>query len=94
MSDRGSSDNGWRVVLETRDPSGVPYTNVYAHVLAASRDEAIDYALEGFTGMSGGERHLLAGWRVVSAWGVHEDLVGGDVQVEPITEPIFRRVTR
>ena len=87
-------DPGWRVVLETRDRDGAPYPNIYGHIPGATREEAIDYALERFVGARAGERYLMEGWRVVAAWAVHEVDVGDVVPVEPIDQPLFRRTVR
>lgn len=84
-------DLGWRVVLETRDRSGVPYPNIYAHVLADSREAAIDHVLENYVGASAGERYLVDGWMVVAAWAVREDLVGDTIAIEPIRQALFQR---
>jgi hypothetical protein len=91
MTPSRQSDNGWRVVLETRDRQSAPYTNVYGHVQAETRDGAIDVALERYTGMRAGQRALLDGWYVVAAWAVPEDVVGDVVTIEPIDQPVFRR---
>lgn len=80
----------WRVVLETRDPNGAPYHNIYSHVVAKTREAAIDYMLEGF-GFSGGVRRLIEGWYIVSAWAVPESAVGESVRIVPINQPVFRR---
>lgn len=82
----------FRVVLETRDRDGVPYTHVYRHVMASDLASAIDTVLERYIGASAGMRTLIDGWRVVSAWGTHESAVADDVQIVPIDQPLFRRV--
>ena len=84
-------ENTWRVVLSTRDPSGTPYENVYKYVTSNTREDAIDLVLERYVGISGGERFLMSGWFVVSAWAVREEHVGDEVVIQPIAEPIFRR---
>ena len=82
---------GWRVVLETRDINGAPYSNVYTCLPGETAAEAIDHALERLAGATGGERNLAPGWRVVAAWAVVERLVSV-FEIEPITETVFRRV--
>lgn len=84
-------DNRWRVVLETRDPSGVPYNNIYQHVPGSSAEDVIDYVLENYGGTTAGSPAFRDGWRVVRAWAVRESAVNEHV-IEPILQPLFRRM--
>jgi hypothetical protein len=83
---------GWLVILEVRDPKGVPYNYLYRGISTSSAYGAIDYALERYAGSTGGERNLAPGWRVVRALAIEGALLE-EAEIEPITGPVYRRRT-